>query len=508
MHANRHRSLVSFGSASILLVALLSLQSASVSAETRVPSFRPSTAIASSDWLGEINAYRSASGLAPVTSNPEWVQGLEAHFTYLTKTPPSLMTGAYASVHTENPSSPYYTVAGAQAAASSDLAFFGGSFTPKQAIDEWLDAPFHALAILNPGLHEVAYAATSHMAGLDDADGAAATQPTQVLFPGSGSPTELISEASEVPTPTETCGWQSLSGMGLPIIVEMTSTPSASLTAQLVEPNGRVETASNGQLCVVDQFTYKSSDPVYGPTGLAILQDDRALVLIPRATFVAGKYAVTVTQPGVPTIAWSFNVLTVPTPPTAVKVKSGDNQVTVSWDPPASNGGQPITEYIAVTEGEPQTCTHVVSKGGPDSCTITDLLTVPQEYLANDEFQVMAVNAEGRSQPSNGVPGNPYKITTLPELTLSRSSVPFGAQQETVFSVKVLNHGFATLPTGQVQFFAGTRRVCTATLSNAHGSCTLLPRTLPRGTFTVVADYTGDLRYSPSQSAWATLAIT
>ncbi len=118
------------------------------------------------------------------------------------------------------------------------------------------------------------------------------------------------------------------------------------------------------------------------------------------------------------------------------------------------------------------------------------------------------LDTEGESQPSNGVPGEPYKITTLPELTLSRSSVPLGAQQETVYSIKVLNHGFAMRPTGQVVFFAGNRRACTANLSNAHGSCALLPRTLPRGTFTVVADHTGDLKYSPSQSAWATLSIT
>lgn len=87
------------------------------------------------DWLAEVNLYRSAAGLNPVTANTAWDTGLQHHFTYLQKTDPSLMTGPYKSAHTENPASPYYTKDGAQEGGSSDLLEGAVGYTPVQDID-------------------------------------------------------------------------------------------------------------------------------------------------------------------------------------------------------------------------------------------------------------------------------------------------------------------------------------------------------------------------------------
>jgi hypothetical protein len=58
----------------------------------------------------------------------------------------------------------------------------------------------------------------------------------------------------------------------------------------------------------VTQNTYRTTDPVYGSNGAAILAGDRAVILIPKTQLVSGAYNVRITQPGVPDVAWSFNV--------------------------------------------------------------------------------------------------------------------------------------------------------------------------------------------------------
>lgn len=63
--------------------------------------------------------------------------------------------------------------------------------------------------------------------------------------------------------------------------------PATSISASLLGPGG-AETTADGGLCLVDEFTYFSSDTVYGPTGEDILQSDNAVILIPRSPLVTG----------------------------------------------------------------------------------------------------------------------------------------------------------------------------------------------------------------------------
>ncbi len=69
--------------------------------------------VVSRDWLGEVNYYRVAAGLAPVREEKAWDRGIRDHLVYLAKTPARDLTGTYASLHSENPDSPYFTAAGA-----------------------------------------------------------------------------------------------------------------------------------------------------------------------------------------------------------------------------------------------------------------------------------------------------------------------------------------------------------------------------------------------------------
>ena len=81
---------------------------------------------------------------------------------------------------------------------------------------------------------------------------------------------------------------------------------------------------------------------------------------------------------------------TVPEPPTAVTASPGVEQATLTWSPPANDGGTPITGYRVTTVPASAGCQTLAT-----TCTITGL-TAGQEYAVT----VVAVNAAGDSAPS------------------------------------------------------------------------------------------------------------
>ena len=248
-------------------------------ASTAQAATQPPSTISTQDWLGEVNYYRTGSRLQPVVDQPAWEQGIQDHLAYLARTPRQLFTGAYQSMHTENPESPYYTPDGAKEGASSNLAeLFAGS-TPTDYIDEWLSGPFHAAGMLRPGLQSVAFASAEGYGGLDVLSGLNYQPPSLVLFPGPGTITDLpVFAGGEHPDPTRTCssipglGEPGANAVGLPLVMLLPAAPSSLLTAQMTTPSGDTETSSSGALCIVDSNTYVSSDAVYGPTGAEILR--------------------------------------------------------------------------------------------------------------------------------------------------------------------------------------------------------------------------------------------
>lgn len=305
----RVRSTWSARLAVTLALALVSLLP-SGSAMAREPLARSGSSGSTPAWLALINSYRGAAGLSPVANEPAWDLGIMHHLTYLVKTPSRYFTGPYASAHTENPASPYYTPDGAREAGYSDLAL-GGAGSPVEAIDGWLRSPFHAVGMLRAQLTKVALAddpATGY-AGLDVIQGldySLPADPRPILFPGPGITTDLLTySGDELPDPLQTCRWSDASTYGLPLIALLPQAPGSPLSATLTGPHG-VESTANRQLCVVDEHTYYTTDSIYGPTGREILQDDHAVFLIPRHALVSGRYSVTIAQPGEANIDWSF----------------------------------------------------------------------------------------------------------------------------------------------------------------------------------------------------------
>ena len=102
----------------------------------------------------------------------------------------------------------------------------------------------------------------------------------------------------------------------------------------------------------------------------------------------------------------------VPDSPTNVQAVAGDKSVTVSFAPPASNGGLPITEYRYSTDG----INFVIAAQSSSPITITtdsaDGVS-PLVNLTTYTVQIVAVNALGPSAPSTAVPATPG--TTVPD---------------------------------------------------------------------------------------------
>ena len=342
--------------------------------------------VVSADWLGEVNYYRQAAGLAPVHEDAAWDQGIRNHVVYLAKTLPRYLTGAYASLHTENPASPYYTATGAKEAASSNLFYGEVGFSPRDFIDGWLSAPFHAVGILRPQLKLVAfaYSASTGDAGLDVISGLDYAQPlpkTPVLFPGPGAPTDLSTFRGESPDPLQTCGWQRLAeAVGLPLVLLLPSPPGVSLTARLTRPGDVVETSANGGLCVVDSHTFVSADRFYGPTGADILKGDNAVFLVPRAPLTPGNYQVSVSQPGHADISWQFRN----TEPVKLTAFAGSQQLV----PAGTRFSIPLEALLTDTYG---------NMGGPlDRARVIFTVTSGDAYFPGRSLRVMTTtDADG-----------------------------------------------------------------------------------------------------------------
>ena len=264
----------------------------------------------SAGWLETMNFYRSASGLKPVSESETLTSGVLSHVTYLAKTDPLLISGLYLNRHSENPASPYATRAGITTGAG-DLTS-GPTSTESEPIDEWMSAPFHAVALLRENLLTTGFAEAFNASsgqyeqGLSVLSGLGPAKRTKnILFPGPSSKVRLNVFLGENPDPRESCGSNWKKYQGLPIWASLTSTPSPVLTATLVMPSGAVLSAKHG-ICIVDKWNFKTSNRVYGPTGKAIIAGDNLVIIIPKARLAAGKYLVKISSPGHHIIGWSF----------------------------------------------------------------------------------------------------------------------------------------------------------------------------------------------------------
>ena len=257
----------------------------------------PAAAAGSAPWLARFNAWRASTGTSALAENTTWGAGDTNHAIYMVKN--NLIQ------HFETPGTPYYTPEGDTAARNSNIYVSSTTATTDdQAIDWWMQAPFHAMGMMDPRLGTTAYGVYREVksgwqmgAAVDVLRGNPFTSglyPVPVFFPGNGSSEPLTSYGGgEFPDPLQACPGYS-APTGLPVFVEIGGDIATTVGAHSFTGNGAPLAH-----CVFD-----SSNAAVGSN----LKYRGAVVLIPQQPLQPGvRYTVALTVNGVP-YTWSFGV--------------------------------------------------------------------------------------------------------------------------------------------------------------------------------------------------------
>lgn len=263
-------------------------------------------------WLRRVNYYRRLANLPPVTEEPSLSHADFLHSRYLVKY--ELRTDSLSFAHTEDPNAPYYTSEGLKAAEKSDIA--GPADAPgavqlsgEQAVDGWMNAPFHRLAILNPDVRKVGFGSYAQ-GGFQAVALYLPSPPSQphpfrepVKFPPPDSTMPLaIYAAGEWPDPLTSCPGY-VAPTGLPITLQLGAWIPVQLTAHAFTHNGMAL-----EHCAFDATTYTNPDGQTQSWARQGLKGSSAVVLIPRAPLTSGeRYNVSISV-GAKTYVWSFAV--------------------------------------------------------------------------------------------------------------------------------------------------------------------------------------------------------
>ncbi len=273
----------------------------------------PPTAVPGPDWLRYANLFRTQSNLPQLTEDPAWSEGSRLHSIYVVKSGQIW--------HDEDPSSPWFSQAGREAAANGNLAAsdYIGETDLTWAIDYWMTAPFHALPFLDPELLSIGYgsyreegapitvAATMDIKRGQGAIPAAVNFP--ITFPRADGQTWVLKHAlPEFPNPLASCpGYQRPAGP--PIMLQIGNgdqVPAVSEHAILLGDQPL-------EHCIFDETSYQNpANPGNQQVGRLILDNRDAIVLIPRAPLQIGnRYTVRVVVNG-QAIEWQFEAVAPP----------------------------------------------------------------------------------------------------------------------------------------------------------------------------------------------------
>jgi hypothetical protein len=229
--------------------------------------------------------------------------GAEKVNRYLDGTAKKFRAGKFGVDDIENPVAPLYSFRGNYEASKSELAG-PGVVSDKVAIEDFLHAPFHGMAMTTPRSAVQAFSRSSTgRVGLDvmqDYDWNLPSVTTPFLFPLKGHCLKRRM-VHELPDKTESCSadYQSNPWTGLPIWAML---PSGWITAGAVAnvslADGTVYSSAKGQLCVQTKESFKSSDAMYGAKALAQLSSNNGIIVIPRVPLTGGQQvAVTISLP-------------------------------------------------------------------------------------------------------------------------------------------------------------------------------------------------------------------
>jgi hypothetical protein len=257
-------------------------------------------------WLERLNFYRAMAALPPVAEDAALSGAVRLHARYM------LARGEVQ--HSEDRRQRWATPEGEAAAGASNLA---GSTRltdgDEWAVDLWMQAPFHALGMLDPALRTVGFAIAhaergklQTAAGLDVIRGrSAAASPAAypIVWPANGATVPIASHIAEYPNPLSSCPNYEAPA-GLPLIVQLGS----GATVPLVTGSWIVDGETTLEHCVFDETSYRNRDVVQQQLGRRILGSRNAIVLIPREPLAPGRRYRAVVEVNGQQIDWTFGV--------------------------------------------------------------------------------------------------------------------------------------------------------------------------------------------------------
>ncbi len=340
------------------------------------PESRP---VASTPWLNRFNAWRLEARVPTLTENATYSAGDYDHAVYMVKN--DLVT------HYETPGTPFYTAAGDTAARNSNIYVSSSTATTDvQAIDWWMQAPFHAMGMLDPRLAQTGFGSYREVksgwnmgAAVDVLSGNPFTGGAfPVRFPGDGTTEPLTSYGGgEFPDPLQGCPGYSVP-TGLPAFIELGTNVATTVTAHSFTGNGTALAH-----CVIDTHnTALGSD----------LIDRGGVILIPQKPLQSGvKYVVSMTVNGT-AYTWSFNVGPLATVPPVV---SGLTPATGPW-----TGGTPVK--ISGTAFDQGVSSVMFGNAPATSFTVVDSTTITATSAAHSTgpVDVTVTTAGGTSATS------------------------------------------------------------------------------------------------------------
>ena len=252
--------------------------------------------VASGPWLDRFNQWRISTGVGRVTENSTFSSGDALHAQYMVLN--DLVT------HYETPGTPYYTAAGDTAAKNSNIYVSSSTATTDtQAIDWWMQAPFHAMGMMDPRLSTTGFGSYRYVksgwqmaAAVNVVQGNSFTGGTYpVYFPGNGTSEPLTSYVGgEFPDPLQGCSGYTVP-TGLPVFIQVGGNVSTTAGAVHSFTGNGVSLAH----CVID-----STNAALG----SYLKTRGGVIVIPRQPLQAGvRYTVDLTVNGAP-YTWSFTV--------------------------------------------------------------------------------------------------------------------------------------------------------------------------------------------------------
>jgi len=257
-------------------------------------------------WLTYLNSFRAMAGLPPVTEVEAWGVGGFNHSKYIVKND--------VLEHSEDKDNPWYTPEGLAAAQASNLAANSQlAASDYFAIDAWMQAPLHALGILDPALLKVGFGSYREADGglqmgasLNVIDGLGeipASVNFPVRWPDDGATVPLAFFWGEAPNPLTSCpGYQA--PVGLPVILQI----GPGVLKPQVSAHSFNNSASALEHCIFTEETYTNPDKDAQSLARAILDMRDAVVLIPKEKLNPGEtYTVALTVNGADYV-WSFTI--------------------------------------------------------------------------------------------------------------------------------------------------------------------------------------------------------